>query len=53
MTIFEMNRDFIIAAYSVMWVVVLGYLARLIRKGSRARADYDGMVREHGGETLP
>ena len=48
MNTFEMNLDFIIAAYSVMWVVVLGYLTRLIRKGARARADYDGMLREHG-----
>jgi CcmD family protein len=44
-----MNLDFIVAAYSVMWVVVLGYLVRLIRKGGRARADYDGMLREQGG----
>lgn len=50
MTTFDMNRDFIIAAYSVMWVVVLGYLVRLVRKGSRARADYDGMVRANDGE---
>ena len=45
----DMNLDFIIAAYSVMWVVVLGFLVRLIRKGARARAEYDGMLREHGG----
>jgi CcmD family protein len=44
-----MNLDFIVAAYSVMWVVVLGYLVRLIRKGGRARADYDGMLREQAG----
>jgi CcmD family protein len=44
-----MNLDFIVAAYSVMWVVVLGYLVRLIRKGGRARADYDGMLRVQGG----
>jgi hypothetical protein len=44
-----MNLDFIVAAYSVMWVVVLGYLTRLIRKGARARADYDGMLREQAG----
>ncbi|HZK78233.1 MAG TPA: CcmD family protein [Gemmatimonadaceae bacterium] len=50
MNTFEMNNEFIIAAYSVMWVVVLGYLVRLIRKGSRARTDYDVMVRDNGGE---
>jgi CcmD family protein len=44
-----MNIDFIVAAYSVMWVVVLGYLVRLIRKGGRARTDYDDMLREQGG----
>ena len=43
-----MNLDFIVAAYSVMWVVALGYLTRLIRKSARARADYDGMLREQG-----
>jgi hypothetical protein len=50
MTIAEMNRDFIIAAYTVSWVVFLGYLTRLIRKGASARADYDRMIREQGGE---
>ncbi len=50
MNVFEMDRNFVIAAYSVMWVVVLGYLVRLIRKGSRARTDYDGMVGANGGE---
>ena len=39
----ESNLKFIIAAYSVSWLVVLGYLARLMRKGSQARADYDRM----------
>ncbi len=39
----ESNMKFIIAAYSVSWLVILGYLARLMRKGSRARADYDHM----------
>ena len=42
----ESNLNFIIAAYSVSWVVVLGYLARLVRKGSRARADYDLMSQQ-------
>lgn len=50
MNIFEMDRNFVIAAYSVMWVVVLGYLVRLIRKGSNARTDYDAMLRANGGE---
>ena len=47
----ESNLAFIIAAYSVSWAVILGYLARLVRKGSRVRADYDRMAREQIGET--
>ena len=46
----EWNQAFIVAAYSVTWVVILGYLARLVRKGSRARAGYDRMVRELAAE---
>jgi CcmD family protein len=42
----ESNLKFIIAAYSVSWLVILGYLARLMRKGSQARADYDHMSQE-------
>jgi|InoplaM3PM_1038569.scaffolds.fasta_scaffold02360_1 hypothetical protein len=45
----DMNRNFIIAAYSVMWIVVLGYMVRLTVRGSRARADYDRMVQRGGG----
>lgn len=44
------NQTFIIAAYAVTWVVILGYLSRLVRKGGRARADYERMVHEHRGE---
>lgn len=53
MNTFQMNEGFIIAAYSIMWLVVLGYLARLITKGSRARAAYEAMVHESekGGRT--
>lgn len=43
------NLAFIIAAYAVTWVVILGYLLRLVRKGGRARGDYERMVHEHGG----
>ena len=46
----DMNRAFVIAAYTVMWVVVGGYLVRLIVKGSRVRADYDRMRRENTGD---
>ena len=41
------NQTFIIAAYAVTWVVLLGYLVLLVRKGQRARADYDRMAHEH------
>jgi CcmD family protein len=45
------NLTFIIAAYAVTWAVLLGYLGRLFRKGSRARAEYERMMQEHGAET--
>ena len=45
----ESNLRFIIAAYSVSWLVILGYLTRLMRKGSQARADYDLMSQEIPG----
>ena len=44
------NLAFIIAAYTVTWLAMLGYLARLIRKGGRARAEYGRMVQMHSGE---
>lgn len=49
----DMNTTFIIAAYSVTWLVLLGYLARLITKGSHARAAYNEMVEkgDAGGRT--
>jgi len=45
----ESNLKFIIAAYSMAWLVILGYLAGLMRKGSRARADYNHMSQEIPG----
>lgn len=44
------NQTFIIAAYAVTWAVLLGYQWRLVRKGGRARAEYERMAREQGGE---
>lgn len=44
------NQTFIIAAYAVTWVVILGYLLRLVRKGGRASADYDRIVHEDSWE---
>ena len=46
----ELNLYFIIAAYAVTWVVLLGYMARLARKGARARSEYDRMAKGHGGD---
>jgi CcmD family protein len=47
----EMNRSFLIAAYAVMWTVVLGYTVRLVRKGSRVRRDHDRVTGNGGGGT--
>jgi CcmD family protein len=41
------NQTFIIAAYAVTWLVLLGYMARLVRKGARARASYERMPHQH------
>jgi CcmD family protein len=40
------NLSFIIAAYTVTWIVLLGYLGRLVRKGARDRAEYERMAQE-------
>jgi CcmD family protein len=45
----EMNQTFIVAAYAVTWVVILGYLARLGRKSARSRAAYHRMAGGEGG----
>jgi CcmD family protein len=44
------NLNFIVAAYTVTWIVLLGYLVRLVRKGGRARADYERMAQQASGE---
>ena len=38
------NWDFVIAAYAVTWVVVLGYLVRVHRMLTRARAEHDAAI---------
>lgn len=48
----ELNLKFIISAYSVSWLVILGYLARLTRKSSQARADYNHFSQETPGGGL-
>ena len=47
----DMNNTFIIAAYSVMWLVTAGYMARLLVKGRMARAEYERAARESNGGT--
>jgi hypothetical protein len=32
------NQTFIVAAYAVTWIVLIGYLLRVARAGRRARA---------------
>lgn len=49
MTTDASNLTFIIAAYTVTWLVLLGYLARLVRKGGRARNEYEH-IQQTGGE---
>jgi CcmD family protein len=44
------NQAFIIGAYAVTWVVLLGYMWRLVRKGGNARAGYERMLNQRGGE---
>lgn len=34
------NETFVIAAYALTWVVLLGYVWRLVSKEGRARGDY-------------
>ena len=45
------NQTFIITAYAVTWVVILGYLFSLVKKGGRARADYERMVNRQSAES--
>ena len=45
------NETFIIAAYAVTWVVILGYLWRLVRMEGRANAEYERVAPAPGQET--
>lgn len=44
-----MNQAFIVAAYAVTWIVLLGYMARLVRKSSRVRSQYESMAHDTTG----
>lgn len=43
-----MNQTFIVAAYSVTWAVLIGYIARLAVATSRARREFERMTGEGG-----
>lgn len=38
------NETFVIAAYSITWVVLLVYLAYLMRRARGSRAEYDRLT---------
>jgi len=48
MNAIEMNQYYITGAYAVMWVVVLGYMARLARKSARVRNELERVSRADG-----
>ena len=48
MSAIEMNQYYITAAYSVTWIVILGYSARLARKAAEVRNEHDRVAREDG-----
>ena len=41
MTMIASNQTFIIAAYALTWVTLLGYLLHLTRRGAHARAAHE------------
>lgn len=49
MNVTEMNQTFIIAAYSLTWAVMLGYLAILLRRSAGSRKDFDRMAGQNRG----
>jgi CcmD family protein len=40
------NNSYIIAAYAVTWIAILGYAARLMLKGARAEAEFARLTGE-------
>lgn len=49
MNTIAMNQTFIVAAYAVTWIVLLGYMARLARESSRVRRQYESMAQGANG----
>lgn len=39
------NTSFVIAAYGVAWVMIVGYTIRLFTKGARANAEFARQAR--------
>lgn len=46
----ESNPTFIVAAYAVTWIVLLGYTLRLARKDRQVRSGYESTVNGNSGE---
>lgn len=49
MTMIASNQTFIIAAYALTWVTMLGYLLHLARRDARARAAHARVAAGAGG----
>lgn len=49
MNAIAMNQTFIVAAYTVTWIVLLGYMARLARESSRVRRQHESMAQGASG----
>lgn len=46
----ESNPAFIVAAYAVTWIVLIGYTLRLGRKDRKVHSEYESMVYRNRGE---
>lgn len=49
MNTIELNQTFIIAAFSITWLVLIGYAARLVRKDKATRSDFERISRDNSG----
>ena len=47
------NTSFIVAAYVITWIVILGYLFRLVVSSGRARSALARIRAGEAGETRP
>ena len=44
------NTSFIVAAYVITWLVIIGYMSRLVVKGGRARSELARIRTGQAGE---